>query len=839
MEYVFNVNRNETTEPEPLEQELTRARDLLATTLASIGDGVIATDPQGRITFLNPEAERLTGWKSAEAAGRPLPEVFRVLNENSRQPVENPVEKVLQRGAVVGMANHTILLSKTGAEIAIDDSAAPIRQPGGQLEGVILIFRDVSEQRKAQHARARLAAIVEFSGDVILTKTLDGIIQTWNASAERLFGYKAEEVIGKHITILFPPDRLKEEDYILSRLRQGKPAERFETIRVAKNGRPIPVLVSVSPLKDAHGEVIGASKIIHDISDLVAARNELSREKELLATTLASIGDAVIVTDPQGRINFLNAEAERLTGWNNSEASGHNLPEVFRIVNEDSRRSVENPVEKVMRLGTVVGLANHTLLLSRNGREIPIDDSAAPIRQADGPLFGIVLVFRDFTESKRTAQALAEGARQQSALYRLVDHLHSAESFGDIYDAALEAIVTALPCDRASILLYDNAGVMRFAASRRLSDEYRKAVEGHSPWKSDDPDPQPVTISDVAAAELPEPLKTVITREGIEACAFVPLVAGGKLIGKFMSYYNAAHSFTAQEMDLCLNIARQLAVSIQRRSAEEALRAREAELERTLLELKDAHAQLGSRAVHLEKVVEERTAKLKDMVNEMQHVSYAMVHDMRAPLRAMSTFADALLQEFSETQTNEDVRDYCSRIIAAANRLDKLIQDSLNYTKAVLQESPLQAVDLSRLLPSLIETYPNLHTDRADISIEDPLPVVMGEESLLTQCFSNLLGNAVKFVAPGVRPRIRIHTQILDEFARVTVEDNGIGISPPAQSRLFGMFQRLTSGYEGTGIGLAIVRKVVERMGGKVGAESEVGKGSSFWVELRLASAAA
>src|ERR1043166_7123385 len=241
MEYVFNVNRNETTEPEPLEQELTRARDLLATTLASIGDGVIATDPQGRITFLNPEAERLTGWKSAEAAGRPLPEVFRVLNENSRQPVENPVEKVLQRGAVVGMANHTILLSKTGAEIAIDDSAAPIRQPGGQLEGVILIFRDVSEQRKAQHARARLAAIVEFSGDVILTKTLDGIIQTWNASAERLFGYKAAEVIGKHITILFPPDRLKEEDYILSRLRQGKPAERFETIRVAKNGRPIPV----------------------------------------------------------------------------------------------------------------------------------------------------------------------------------------------------------------------------------------------------------------------------------------------------------------------------------------------------------------------------------------------------------------------------------------------------------------------------------------------------------------------------------------------------------------------------------------------------------------------
>src|SRR5262249_37573380 len=154
------------------------------------------------------------------------------------------------------------------------------------------------------------------------------------------------------------------------------------------------------------------------------------------------------------------------------------------------------------------------------------------------------------------------------------------------------------------------------------------------------------------------------------------------------------HAFTEREMELCLSIARQLAVSIQRRRAE--------------AELKDAHAQLGSRAVHLEKVVAERTVKLKDMVHEMQHVSYAMVHDMRAPLRAMSTFADALLHEFPETQSNPELRDYCSRIIAAASRLDKLIQDSLNYTKAVLQEAPLQAVDLSTLIPSLIKTYPNL-----------------------------------------------------------------------------------------------------------------------------------
>src|SRR5262249_30896963 len=143
-------------------------------------------------------------------------------------------------------------------------------------------------------------------------------------------------------------------------------------------------------------------------------------------------------------------------------------------------------------------------------------------------------------------------------------------------------------------------------------------------------------------------------------------------------------------------------------------------------------------------------------------------------------------------------------------------------------------VDLSELVPSLLETYPNLHAEKADITIEGTLPVVLGEESLLTQCFSNLLGNAVKFVAPDTRPKILVRAQTTNGYTRITIEDNGIGIPAQAQDRLFGMFQRLTADYEGTGIGLAIVRKVVERMGGKVGAVSEPGKGSQFWVDLLL-----
>jgi PAS domain S-box-containing protein len=249
--------------------------------------------------------------------------------------------------------------------------------------------------------------------------------------------------------------------------------------------------------------------------------------------------------------------------------------------------------------------------------------------------------------------------------------------------------------------------------------------------------------------------------------------------------------------------------------------------------LHEARTQLQAHARDLEKTVQERTAKLTEMIAELQHVSYAITHDMRAPLRAMNAFASTLMEECETGIDPNHAQEYCRRILSGANRLDKLITDALSYTKCVLLELPMEPVDLSTLIRGILETYPNLHPDHAEIRVEGELPTVLGNESLLTQCFSNLLGNAVKFVAPGIRPEVHIRTVLVNDRARISIEDNGIGIPRTAQHRLFGMFQKLDSKYEGTGIGLAIVRKVVDRMGGTVGAESEPGKGSRFWVELR------
>src|SRR5215469_6229706 len=219
-----------------------------------------------------------------------------------------------------------------------------------------------------------LAAVVECSDDAIITKDLNGLVTSWNNSAERIFGYTAEEMIGQPISILVAPDRIDEMPIILERIRNGERIDHYQTIRKRKDHRLVNISLTVSPIKDAEGHIIGASKIARDITgqvraaERVAELNSALRKSEAEAreardwfsTTLRSIGDAVIATDERGTVTLLNSTAETLTGWKQEEAIGRQLEDVFIITNEETGATVENPVSKALRLGHVVGLANHT-----------------------------------------------------------------------------------------------------------------------------------------------------------------------------------------------------------------------------------------------------------------------------------------------------------------------------------------------------------------------------------------------------------------------------------------------------------------------------------------------
>jgi two-component system cell cycle sensor histidine kinase/response regulator CckA len=256
-------------------------RQWFETTLASIGDAVVATDGEGNVTLMNGVASELTGWDAAQARGKPLRMVFRIINEKTGAEVgENPIDRVINEGAIVGLGNHTVLISKDGRRIPVDDSGAPIKRDG-RVSGAVLVFRDVSARRHAELDAAYLAAIVESSDDAIIGTSVDGTIQSWNVGAERLYGYVAADMIGRHTTELVPRDRRHEEAEILSRLGAGMPLERMETVRLRKNGELIEVSLTISPIRDQAGQIIGASHVARDITEQKRTAENMRQTQKL------------------------------------------------------------------------------------------------------------------------------------------------------------------------------------------------------------------------------------------------------------------------------------------------------------------------------------------------------------------------------------------------------------------------------------------------------------------------------------------------------------------------------------------------------------------------------
>jgi PAS domain S-box-containing protein len=288
--------------------------------------------------------------------------------------------------------------------------------------------------------------------------------------------------------------------------------------------------------------------------------------------------DAIIGLDAQGRINFWNAAAERIYGWTADEVLGRTQAEIAATRTPVGEPATQDPSAEERRARIARGETFHAEQKTRrkDGSPLWVEYTARAIFDRDGAISGFITSSRDITERKQAQQALTEFARQQEALYKFTDQLHRTNSLEDIFNAALDGIINALGCDRASILLFDEAGIMRFVAWRGLSDEYRRITDGHSPWKQHEKFPLPICVNDVPSADFGDDLKDTIQREGISSLAFIPLDTSKSLIGKFMVYYNEPHTFTTSEVELSLTLARQLAFGVERKRSEEKLRTSEA-----------------------------------------------------------------------------------------------------------------------------------------------------------------------------------------------------------------------------------------------------------------------
>jgi PAS domain S-box-containing protein len=553
----------------------------------------------------------------------------------------------------------------------------------------------------------------------------------------------------------------------------------------------------------AVGTLAGQAAIAIDNANLFRdLQSELSRTKQAetsirrLAAIVESSDDAIISKDIDGTITSWNQGAERIFGYVASEIVGKS---VLTLIPPD--RYHEEPVI-ISRLRKGERIDHYeTIRRHKNGSLLRVSLTVSPMKGDNGVVVGASKIARDITPRW-------QAETRQQALYEMLAAVNRAAAPGEIYAAAMNAMMLCFTADRAAVLLADEKGVMRFVASHMLSEDYCKIVEGHSPWRQDDPDPRPVSIPDVRKEILDSKVSGAVEREGIRALTFIPLTYERRLIGKLMLYFNEPHEFSAGELQVAQATGSQIAFAVERHRGAQAL----------------------------ESLVVDRTRSLRQALEQMEEFSYSVSHDLRSPVRAMRGYAEAVLEDYGD-RLDQEGREMLSRIHRNGLRMDRLIQDLLTFSRISRREITFEPVRLEKLIREVIQQYPEMHPARATIEIPEELPVLLAHEPSLTQVVSNLLSNAVKFVPRNQRPHVRI--DFVREGQKVTVrfKDNGIGVKPQHQGRLFGMFERISpeTMYEGTGIGLAIVRKAMERMNGKVGMESDGETGSCFWFELDAA----
>jgi PAS domain S-box-containing protein len=399
------------------ERELAAERERLRITLASIGDAVISTDAEGIVLYLNRAAEALTGWTQEAAAGRPLPDVFHIIDERTRQPAENLALRALREGVVVTLASHTVLIARDGTEKPIDDSAAPILDASGAAVGVVLVFRDVTAHREDLVVRSRLAAIVESSQEAIVSKTLEGVIRTWNQSAERLFGYTAEEAVGQPINLIIPADRQEEEVDILARISRGERVEQFETVRVAKGGRLLNIAVTVSPIRDAEGRIVAASKVARDVTEQKRAAAALQASEQRFRTLTANAPAGILLTDGEGDCLFVNERWCAMTGMVPAEAAGQGW---IRALHPDDRERVLHQWFTAIAEGRP--LACEFRFRTPQGTVTWIQGNAVGIRDERGQVGELIGICTDITERKAAEVALRDADRQKDEFLALLAH---------------------------------------------------------------------------------------------------------------------------------------------------------------------------------------------------------------------------------------------------------------------------------------------------------------------------------------------------------------------------------------------------------------------------------
>jgi signal transduction histidine kinase len=440
---------------------------------------------------------------------------------------------------------------------------------------------------------------------------------------------------------------------------------------------------------------------------------------------------------------------------------------------------------------------------------------------------------------RRTAATLLRRTRTLEVLNRINATLVAERDLQRIVESVTKAGRDLSGAEFAALLYFQSDGPdNRLHLCATSGDDGSTRHEVFDPGETVLPGEVTLRVTDILHDPEQVALRKLVERVSqgrpYRSCLAVPVkTRTGEVIGWLVLTHAEAGVFSEEAEHVVVGLTAEAAIALDNAKLYHAL-ARELEAKsKAEAELRVAQESLREHARELERKVDERTASLRDAVAQMEEFSYTVSHDLRGPLRAMHAFAEALIEDYA-AQLDDTARDYLRRIQRASIRMDQLTTNLLSYSRVARTDVQLQPVDVERLVRGTIEHYADLQSPHADVQVISPLLPVRGHEPSLTQCLANLLTNAAKFVKPGEKPRITVRTEQRGDRVRIWVEDQGIGVPPAYQKGLFKIFERVPNKdkYEGTGVGLAIVRKATEKMGGTCGMDSDGVTGSRFWIEL-------
>jgi PAS domain S-box-containing protein len=561
----------------------------------------------------------------------------------------------------------------------------------------------------------------------------------------------------------------------------------------------------------------------------------------------------VITLDEALRVQSWNRWMELHSGRKFEEIKGQNLFSLFPDLKE---RKLTSHFERALQGESSVlstGLHRYLLPLPSPFREIDEEHMLQTARIA--PLFagekicGVVIVIEDVTQRESQAQSLHRQHRRDELLsWTLAQLLNSDRPRKEVRQLFFK-VAEQLDFDtflvyfgdvRAGTLTLDAAGGIPTQFESSFVDcPFLKVLSKESPGAT--------VMNSIQTHEEPE--YAVLRKAGISAAVIIPLIAKNRSVGLLCFATGTRDSIHTDESDLVMTIGQYLATALDRDDTNQMLNKAKEEL--------SAHSRL------LETRVQERTARLRETISELETFSYTVAHDLRAPARGTTGYCEVLLEDF-EVELSAEAKTIIKQIMKLSTRMEALTRDLLEFTKISREDAPLSRVEIEPIIKEILSFYdPAI---RQAVVVRSPLHSVLAHKSLLQQVFSNLIENAVKFVPPKTAPKIVIFSELVPESSpntrsrslefsstesfssgevqarpssslnhvRVWVHDEGIGIAREAHQKIFGIFERaLTSDiYPGTGIGLAIVARAMQRMGGTCGVESELGKGSRFWLDL-------